>query len=111
MDLLPGLESAEKQARMFYAEFGKNLFTYSSLPAVSVAIAFDNYLNKAGVNLFVPTKQTYLDCLSVPAGQSILITMEAIGGLTPIRQREFGASALIAQSAFSWDGNLLYDKF
>ena len=108
-DLEPGVRACEKLARLFYDAFGKQLFTYASIPAVSLAIAFETYLQPAGVDVYVPSQPTYELLLSkTAAGQSILFNLYQRRDESKIKEREFGQESLTCKSVCSLDANLLY---
>ena len=73
---------------------------HASLPGAAVSIAFKNYLKN--VEIHIPSRSSYtLLRDNTPGGQSLLFTLQAIAGVTPIREAEFGSSAEVCQSIFS----------
>jgi hypothetical protein len=100
-DVEPFVQAAEKMSRTFFndADIQSIYRCYSSIPAVGVKVAF-RYMEKCDV--FVPSPDTYqLLRDKTPGGQSILVQLEAISGVTPIRKTEFESDALKCSSIFS----------
>ena len=109
LDIKPFVVACERLSRAFYRQFGRLLYRYPSIPALGVTVAFRDYMNKAGVEVYVPSQFTYEAILEkVPGGASILFSLEAVAGKTKIREQEFGSQARLCQSIFSLDANLLY---
>ncbi len=59
--------------------------------------------------IYMPCEENYkLLREKTPGGQSLIITMEALAGITKIHQQEYGENALTCQSIFSLDASLMY---
>lgn len=99
------VKACEKQSRLFAKEYNVNLYrSFVSLPGVAIKVGF-RYLENYPV--FIPSEEDYKLFRTTPGGQSILFTLEAIAGITKIKQREFGLDALTVQSIFSLDASFM----
>ncbi|MCP4393483.1 MAG: hypothetical protein GY804_04345 [Alphaproteobacteria bacterium] len=105
-DCSPFVAAAEKQNKIFFEEYSVQLYRSNcSIPSVAVKIGMQ-YMNEN--EIFIPCESSYKLFRQTPGGQSLIITMEALAGITKIREYEFAEEALTCQSIFSLDANLLY---
>lgn len=109
LDITPFLAAVEKLSRCFYKQFGRLLYMYPSIPSLGVTVAFRDFLNPAGCEVYVPSKYLYESIIrSVPGGASLIFSLESVAGSTRIREAEFGQASRTVSSIFSLDASKFY---